>query len=75
MATFDRRCEERIGSAGYQCGAPAKVLVKHKGRNEGPYFMCLPCADHNILHRDGEALVIADGVDPKFIERWKPYAH
>lgn len=37
-----------------RCGAPARTLVKHKGRDEGPYWMCDACASHNIQNRNGE---------------------
>lgn len=34
------------------CGAPTSTLVKHRGRREGPYFMCTLCASHNVRNRD-----------------------
>ena len=68
IVIIDRTCEETTGMIGEQylrCGAPAVVLVKHKGRNEGPYFMCGPCANHNVRNRRAEPLLVApDG------ERW-----
>lgn len=51
------RCEETEGMIGDQylrCGDPAKTLVKHRGRSEGPYWMCPVHADHNIHNRDAE---------------------
>lgn len=54
------RCEEVTGVIGddtyIHCGATAVVLIQHRGRTEGPYFMCLRCGDHNLRHRDAELL-------------------
>ncbi len=55
MAPDKRTCEEVTGIIGEQylrCGAPAVVVVQHRGRSEGPYAMCLPCADHNMRNRN-----------------------
>ena len=49
-------CEETAGMIGdsyLRCGAPAEILVQHKGRTEGPYWMCPLCAWHNIRNRNG----------------------
>lgn len=66
--TMDRTCEETTGMIGdryLRCGAKAIGLVKHRNRNEGPYFMCGPCANHNVKNRNAEALLVAPGE-----ERW-----
>lgn len=36
------------------CNAPATMLVKHRGRAEGPYRMCEECGTHNIQNRNAE---------------------
>ena len=51
------RCEEASTLSGEKyipCNAPATVLVKHKGRTEGPYRMCPECASHNVHNRNAE---------------------
>jgi len=58
----DHKCEEVEGMVGSQylrCGAPAATLVKHRGRDEGPYWMCPEHASHNIRNRG------ADDVTPE----------
>lgn len=50
-------CEEvegMIGSLALRCNAPAYTLVKHRGRDEGPYWMCPEHASHNIANRNAE---------------------
>lgn len=69
----DKTCEETTGIISgtdtyIHCGRPAVALVKHICRREGPYFMCLPCADHNIRNRDAIALLTTDLY---LEERWK----
>lgn len=55
-----RTCEEitAVGNLEVPCGKPAMVLVKHDGRREGPYFMCRPCASHNVANRGASVLEI-----------------
>jgi hypothetical protein len=51
------RCEETLGMVGSQylrCNAPATIQVQHKGRDEGPYWMCREHAAHNIHNRNAE---------------------
>lgn len=50
-------CEEaRMGYAAYiPCNKSAIVLVGWPSRGEGPYRMCLNCADHNIQNRDARS--------------------
>lgn len=52
----EHECQEKIefGTLVFDCGAPAHVLVQHRGRAEGPYWMCPPHASHNIQNRDAE---------------------
>lgn len=53
----DHTCQETnafIAGDYIRCGRPAKTLVKHRGRDEGPYWMCDECAYHNIRNRNGE---------------------
>ena len=48
-------CEETCGVIGDQylcCGKPAVMLIHHRGRAEGPYFMCLEHGVHNCANRD-----------------------
>lgn len=68
-----RTCEETTGMIGddyTRCGAPAAMIVQHRGRREGPYFMCLMCGTHNARNRNGQVLVTtpatADFVEPKW---------
>lgn len=44
-----------------QCGAPAFALIQHRGRTEGPYWMCPFHARHNIKNRNAELI---GGKDP-----------
>jgi len=53
----EHHCEETLGVIGSQylrCNAPARILVKHRGRNEGPYWMCDEHAEHNVHNRNAE---------------------
>lgn len=68
-------CEETTGTATFgdlvcdmylRCGKPAIALVKHRDRNEGPYFMCGPCAYHNTRNRNSEALLVQNGEEGWF---------
>lgn len=45
-----------VGDRSFQCGDRAIVQVQHRGRAEGPYFMCLKCGAHNIRNRDAELI-------------------
>lgn len=66
-------CQETprmLGNMPLKCGAPAVALVQHRCREEGPYFMCAPCADHNIHNRNGFAVAIAADADPELKVRW-----
>jgi hypothetical protein len=50
-------CEETTGMIGdtyIRCERPATTLVQHRGRTEGPYWMCATCASHNLENRDAE---------------------
>jgi len=52
----DARCQEAsILSRGtyIACSAPATTIVYHEKDGRG-YFMCDPCADHNIRNRGGK---------------------
>jgi len=65
-------CEETVGfdqdnHLYIRCGNPAKILVKHVGRNEGPYWMCDPCASHNIHNRGGQDITASERI--KLIDR------
>lgn len=54
-----KACEETTGMVGEtytRCGAPAVMLVKYRGREEGPYFMCFGCGTHNARNRNAEVL-------------------
>lgn len=72
VATFsyfkDKTCEETTGTIGenyIRCGRQAVAIIKHRGRDEGPYFMCGPCASHNVQNRNAVALFVRQGD-----ERW-----
>lgn len=55
IAANGRTCVETTGWVGgtyMRCGAPAVVIVQHRGRTEGAYAMCYPCADHNLRNRN-----------------------
>lgn len=71
-----RRCEEVVGMLGSQylrCGAPAVVIIQHRGRTEGPYAMCFECADHNMLHRNAGPVEWLDkDMEIKTMGRYKP---
>lgn len=50
-------CEEAltmIGDRYIQCGKDAPILVQHRGRTEGLYWMCPEDASHNIHNRNAE---------------------
>src|SRR3990167_6081004 len=49
------------------CGAPAVAVVKNRDVN--PYFMCLPCAYHNVRNR-GAKLIAAKKIKSPLPERW-----
>lgn len=52
-------CEEvktMIGDKYIRCGNRSVAIVKHLGRNEGPYALCESCARHNLDNR-GAVLV------------------
>ncbi len=54
MKTTLHTCEETTGMVGddyIRCGAPASRLIQPIGRSEGPYWMCDPCASHNVRNR------------------------
>ncbi len=54
-----KTCEETWGWTGtdyLRCGAPAVMLVQHRGRREGPYQMCLEHGTHNADNRNAEVL-------------------
>ena len=56
-------CQETTGMIGneyLQCGAPAVALIQHRGRHEGPYYMCLGCANHNIHNRNADLVAWFD---------------
>lgn len=62
---ISRSCEEAVGSIGIhpiQCNAPAVALIQHIGRNEGPYFMCGPCSNHNVKNRHAKAILVVAAV-------------
>ncbi len=47
-------CVETLAMVGDKyvcCGWPAVAIVKHVGRDEGPYAMCLSHAAHNVGNR------------------------
>lgn len=62
--SFDgKTCEETYGMIGEKylyCGRPAVMLIQHRGRAEGPYFMCLNCGEHNARNRNAEVLARKD---------------
>jgi hypothetical protein len=50
-------CQETYGMIGgnyLRCGKSATAIVKHAGRDEGPYYMCRAHATHNVEHRGGK---------------------
>lgn len=58
------RCQEASPmsySTYIACGKPAAAIVKHVGRDEGPYYMCRECTHHNVRNRGGRVLA---GWDP-----------
>lgn len=64
----DAQCQEAspFSSGKYiPCFAPAVAIIQHIGRSEGPYYMCGPCANHNIKHRHACAVFVKAGE-----ERW-----
>ena len=63
MNTFtgDERCQEihgMLGSIPLRCGTPAVMQVQHRGRAEGPYFMCEACGSHNVNNRNAEVIAV-----------------
>lgn len=60
----DARCQEAstFSMTDYiACARPAVAIIQHNGRSEGPYYMCGPCAHHNIRHRDARAVCVKPG--------------
>jgi hypothetical protein len=56
-------CQETTGTIGesyLRCGKPSTTLVQHRGRTEGPYWMCDACAFHNVYNRDAEDVTPAE---------------
>jgi len=51
-----------IGDKYLRCGKPSVVQVQHRGRSEGPYFMCLEHGWHNVKNRDAEAIDMVDAL-------------
>lgn len=43
------------------CGSPAVAVVAHD-KDGREYYMCLPCADHNLRHRSGRLVRKRKGV-------------
>lgn len=63
-----KTCQETTGMIGekyLRCGKPAVALIQHRGRSEGPYYMCGPDANHNVYNRNAVAIVVKPGE-----ERW-----
>jgi hypothetical protein len=40
------------------CGATATAIVYHEKDHRG-YYMCDPCADHNLRHRGGKLVALS----------------
>ena len=52
-------CVETSGTVGLRyicCGSPPVAIIKHRGRGEGPYAMCLPHAAHNVSNRAADVI-------------------
>lgn len=52
-------CEETWGMIGdkyLRCGKPSISRIQHRGRDEGPYYMCLEHAWHNVHNRNAEVI-------------------
>jgi hypothetical protein len=59
----DHTCQEvemMIGDKPIQCGAPAETLVRLRGRDEGPYWLCEMHAFHYIKNRNCEDITPKD---------------
>ena len=59
MIPTDAKCQETFGMIGQkylECGKPAVMQVQHRGRDEGPYYMCLECGTHNADNRNAEVI-------------------
>lgn len=64
----DATCQEAgLGSVHFYipCGKRAVAIIGYNGRTEGPYYMCGPCANHNVRNRGGKLIYIKPGE-----ERW-----
>lgn len=64
-------CQEVLGADHrdyIRCGAPAFILVQHRGRDEGPYWMCKEHAFHNIGNRNAEDITPKDEQVNEFTE-------
>jgi hypothetical protein len=58
----DAKCQEAsyLSRESYiPCGAPAVAIIVHGG--ERPYYMCGPCANHNVRNRRGKVVRIKPG--------------
>jgi len=57
----DAKCQEAsiLSRESYiPCGAKATTIVYHEKDRRG-YFMCDPCADHNIRNRGGNLVTLS----------------
>ena len=61
----DVRCQEAsiLSRETYiPCNAPAVAIVHHD-RDGRSYYMCHPCADHNIRNRGGKLVNALEGYE------------
>ena len=63
-----RFCEEVVGVVHddeyVHCLAPTVASVGWTNRTEGPYALCLPCADHYIRNRQAVCLGVSAALSP-----------
>jgi hypothetical protein len=56
-----QECQEASPMSGnryFACGAPAEAIIDNG--DERPYYMCLPCAMHNLRNRGASVIYTED---------------
>lgn len=63
-------CQEASPMSGHRyipCGSPAMTIIYSGDRDARPYYMCIPCAMHNLRNRGAAIVYSSDGVIRKMM--------